>query len=251
MLNGKIAVVTGATSGIGTATAHAFAAAGARLALLGRDEARGAALADEIGADTATFFACDVTDDDACQNVVSTVTRQFGGIDVLVNSAGVFFYGTATEATDAEWRQTMAVNVDGVFHMSRYVIPVMITGGGGTMVNVASDWGLVGGTRAIAYCASKGAVVQMTRCMALDHIADGVRVNAVCPGEVDTPMLMGEYAAKNMSHDEGLADSATATPIGRVAQPEEVADLILFLAADTSRYINGAAVPIDGGNTAA
>ena len=251
MMNGKRTVITGATSGIGAAAARAFAATGANLALLGRDETRGAALAGEIGADKATFFACDVTDDDACKAVVSAVTQQLGGIDVLVNSAGVFFYGTATEATDREWRQTMSVNVDGVFHMARHVIPVMTAAGGGTMVNVASDWGLVGGTRAIAYCASKGAVVQMTRCMALDHIGDGVRVNAVCPGEVDTPMLMGEYAAKNMSRDEGLADSATATPIGRIAQPEEVAELILFLASDKSRYINGAAIPIDGGNTAA
>ena len=251
MLNGKVVVITGATSGIGAATARAFASAGAELALLGRDAVRGDALAAELASANAAFFSCDVTDDAACKAAVGDVLQRFGRIDVLVNSAGVFFYGTAIEATNDEWRQTMAVNVDGVFHMSRHVIPLMIGASGGAIVNVASDWGLVGGTRAIAYCASKGAVVQMTRCMALDHIAQGVRVNVVCPGEVDTPMLMGEYAAKDMNREEGLADSATGTPIGRVASPQEVAQAILFLASDRSSYINGAALPIDGGNTAA
>ena len=250
MLNGKIAMITGATSGIGAATARAFSAAGADLALLGRDAARGKSLADDLAPATTEFFACDVTDDAACKTAVDAVVKRFGRIDVLVNSAGVFFYGTAVEATNDQWRQTMAVNVDGVFHMCRHTVPIMIGAEGGTIVNVASDWGLTGGTRAIAYCASKGAVVQMTRCLALDHIAQGVRVNAVCPGEVDTPMLMGEYADKGMDRQQGLADSATQTPIGRVADPQEVADAILFLASDKSSYINGAALPIDGGNTA-
>lgn len=250
MLNDKVAIITGATSGIGAATARTFAAAGAELALIGRDAARGETLAAELATEAAEFFACDVTDDAACKATVADVVERFGRIDVLVNSAGVFFYGTAVEATDDQWRQTMAVNVDGVFHMCRHAVPVMTGAGGGTIVNVASDWGLTGGTRAFAYCASKGAVVQMTRCLALDHIAQGVRVNAVCPGEVDTPMLMGEYADKGMDRQQGLADSATQTPIGRVADPQEVADAILFLASDKSSYINGAALPIDGGNTA-
>jgi len=249
MLKGKIAVITGATSGIGAATARRFAAAGATVALLGRDEGRGKALVQALSPATAAFFASDVTDDTSCKHALDAVIARWGAVDILVNSAGVFFYGTVIEASDDEWRRTMAVNVDGVFHMCRHAIPAMMRGG--AIVNVASDWGLVGGTRAIAYCASKGAVVQMTRCMALDHIAEGIRVNAVCPGEVDTPMLMGEYAEKGMSREAGLADSATATPIGRVARPEEVAEVILFLASDASSYINGAAVPVDGGNTAA
>ena len=251
MLEGKIAVITGATSGIGAATARRFVASGAKVALLGRSGERGKALEKELGSGKAAFFSCDVTDQASCKKAVDAVIAHFGKIDVLVNGAGVFFYGTVTQATDQEWRDTMSVNVDGVFHMSRIVVPKMIENGGGRIVNVASDWGLVGGTRALAYCASKGAVVQMTRCMALDHIKQCVRVNAVCPGETNTPMLMYEYKEKGMTPEQGFADSATATPIGRVAQPEEVAEAIHFLASDASGYINGVALPLDGGNTAA
>lgn len=251
MLQGKVAVITGATSGIGAATARRFVASGAKVALLGRSGERGKALEKELGSDKTAFFSCDVTDQASCKAAIEAVVKRFGKIDVLVNGAGVFFYGTVTTATDREWRDTMSVNVDGVFHMSRIVVPHMIEHGGGRIVNVASDWGLVGGTRALAYCASKGAVVQMTRCMALDHIKQGVRVNAVCPGETNTPMLMYEYAEKGMTPEQGFADSATATPIGRVAQPAEVAEAIHFLASDLSGYINGVALPLDGGNTAA
>jgi NAD(P)-dependent dehydrogenase (short-subunit alcohol dehydrogenase family) len=251
MLQGKVAVITGATSGIGAATARRLVAAGAQVALLGRSDERGKALESELGTGKAAFIRCDVTDQASCKAAIDAVVARFGRIDVLVNGAGVFFYGTVTQATDREWRNTMSTNVDGVFYMSRIVVPLMIKGGGGTIVNIASDWGLVGGTRALAYCASKGAVVQITRCMALDHVRQGIRVNAVCPGETNTPMLIGEYAEKGMTPEEGFADSATATPIGRVAQPEEVAEAIFFLASDASSYINGVALPLDGGNTAA
>jgi NAD(P)-dependent dehydrogenase (short-subunit alcohol dehydrogenase family) len=251
MLNGGIAVVTGATSGIGAATARRLAKAGALVALLGRDRDRAHALEAEIGKDKAAFFAVDVADFGSCQRAVAAVIERFGVIDLLVNSAGVFFYGTAVDQTFEHWRKTMAVNVDGVFHMSRAVLPGMIERGKGVIVNVASDWGLVGGTRAFAYCASKGAVVQMTRCMALDHIKQGIRVNVVCPGETNTPMLMEEYAERGLAPEQGFAESARGTPIGRVCQPEEVAEAILFLASDASGYINGVALPVDGGNTAA
>jgi len=251
MLTGGIAMVTGATSGIGTATARRLAKAGAAIALLGRDRARAQALEAELGRDKAGFFAVDVTDFKSCERAVAAVLERFGRIDILVNSAGVIFHGTALDQSFEHWRTTMAVNVDGVFHMSRAVLPTMLAHGKGAIVNVASDWGLVGGTRAFAYCASKGAVVQMTRCMALDHIKSGIRVNAVCPGETNTPMLMEEYAARGLAPDQGFAESARGTPIGRVCQPEEVAEAILFLASDASGYINGVALPVDGGNTAA
>jgi NAD(P)-dependent dehydrogenase (short-subunit alcohol dehydrogenase family) len=251
MLNGKIIVVTGATSGIGAATARRLAKAGATVALLGRDEARGKALEKELGAGKSAFFSVEVTDFASCEKAVAAVVKRFGHIDSLVNGAGVFFYGTAIDQQLDHWRTTMSVNVDGVFHMSRATLPGMIAQGKGNIVNVASDWGLVGGTRAFAYCASKGAVVQMTRCMALDHIKQGIRVNVVCPGETNTPMLMEEYAARGLSAAEGFKESGNNTPIGRVCQPEEVAEAILFLLSDASGYINGVALPIDGGNTAA
>lgn len=251
MLNGKTILVTGATSGIGAAAARRLAKAGATIALLGRDEKRAHALEKELGADKSAFFPVEVTDFASCQRAVAAVVRRFGRIDALVNSAGVFFYGTAVDQQLDHWRTTMSVNVDGVFHMSRATLPTMIAQGKGNIVNVASDWGLVGGTRAFAYCASKGAVVQMTRCMALDHVKQGIRVNAVCPGETNTPMLMEEYAARGLSPDQGFTESGGATPIGRVCQPAEVAEAIFFLVSEASSYINGVALPVDGGNTAA
>jgi NAD(P)-dependent dehydrogenase (short-subunit alcohol dehydrogenase family) len=251
MLTGGIAVVTGATSGIGAATARRFAKAGAAVALLGRDRTRAQALEAEIGRDKAGFFEVDVADFKSCERAVVAVLERFRRIDILVNSAGVIYHGTALDQTFEQWRTTMAVNVDGVFHMSRAVLPTMLAHGKGAIVNVASDWGLVGGTRALAYCASKGAVVQMTRCMALDHIKGGVRVNVVCPGETNTPMLMDVYASRGLAVPEGYAESGRGTPIGRVCEPVEVAEAILFLASDASSYINGVALPVDGGNTAA
>ena len=251
MLTGGIAVVTGATSGIGAATARRLAKAGAAVALLGRDRARAEALVAEIGRDKAGFFEVDVAEFQLLRGRVAAVLERFGRIDILVNSAGVIFHGTALDLSFEHWRTTMAVNVDGVFHMSRAVLPTMLAHGKGAIVNVASDWGLVGGMRAFAYCASKGAVVQMTRCMALDHIKSGVRVNVVCPGETNTPMLMEAYAARGLAPSRAIAESAHGTPIGRVCAPEEVAEAILFLASDASSYINGVALPVDGGNTAA
>jgi meso-butanediol dehydrogenase / (S,S)-butanediol dehydrogenase / diacetyl reductase len=251
MLTGRIAMVTGATSGIGAATARRLAKAGAKVALLGRDRARAAALQAALGRDKAAFFEVDVADFASCERAVAAALERFGRVDILVNSAGVIFHGTALDENFEHWRATMAVNVDGVFHMCRAVLPGMIERGKGAIVNVASDWGLVGGTRALAYCASKGAVVQMTRCMALDHVKDGIRTNVVCPGEVNTPMLMEVYALRGLAAEQGYAESARGTPIGRVCEPEEVAEAILFLATDASSYINGVALPIDGGNTAA
>jgi len=249
---GKCVVVTGATSGIGAAIARAFAAEGAQLVLSGRDAARGQAIVSEIseGGTKATFIAGDVGDDEFCNALIGAAESQFGGLDVLVNNAGIIHRATAAETTNEQWRETMSVNVDGVFYLSRAAVPALLRRGGGNIVNIASDWGLTGGAGAAAYCVSKGAVVQLTRSMALDHSAAGIRVNAVCPGETDTPMLTREFQSVGLSQSDEKARIAADIPLGRIAHPDEIASVVLFLASDKASYVTGATYSVDGGTTA-
>jgi meso-butanediol dehydrogenase/(S,S)-butanediol dehydrogenase/diacetyl reductase len=221
--------------------------------LSGRDRERGGGLVDESAAagGEAHFVAMDLRQAGACEALAEAAAERLGGLDVLVNNAGILHRGSAEETGEAEWRETMAVNLDAVFLLSRAALPLMRRQGGGAIVNVASDWGLVGGERAVAYCASKGGVVQMTRAMALDHAGDGIRVNAVCPGDTDTPMLDAEFRAAGLEPEAGRRQAGRAIPLGRVATPLDVAGVILFLASDAARYITGAALPVDGGHTAA
>jgi NAD(P)-dependent dehydrogenase (short-subunit alcohol dehydrogenase family) len=174
--------------------------------------------------------------------------RLLGGLDVLFNNAGVIRRGSILETSEEDFDRTLAVNVKGVFLLSRCAIPVM-TRPGGVIVNTASNWGLVGGAKAAAYCASKGAVVLLTKAMALDHGPDGIRVNCVCPGDIDTPMLRGEAAQLGEDVDEHLAELAKV-PIGRVGRPEDVAEAVLYLASDASAFMTGTPLLIDGGFTA-
>jgi 2,3-dihydro-2,3-dihydroxybenzoate dehydrogenase len=249
---GKVALVTGATSGIGAAVAEGFGRAGAAVCVTGRDRARGArvkALIEAAGGQ-AEFVAGDITDAGFCAKLVRTALDRFARIDVLVNSAGVIYHAIAEDTSDAQWRETMAVNVDGVFFASRAVVPTMRAQGGGVIVNVASDAGLSGSAHLVAYCASKGAVIQITRAMAIDHAAENIRTVAVCPGDVDTPMLRGEFVQRGLSAEEGLRRSAAGIPLGRICTVEEVADLVLFVACDSARFMTGSAVALDGGSRA-
>lgn len=247
-LAGKTALVTGATSGIGLATAHAFHAAGARLALTGRDAVRGQALAAQLGPE-AHFMPADLVAPGAADRLVAEAEARLGPLDILVNNAGILFRGDALACTDEEWDRTLAINVTAVFRLSRAVLPGMLARGHGAIVNVASDWALVGAQGAVAYGVSKGAVAQLTRSMAIDHARAGIRINAVCPGDTDTGMLDSGMAA-GQPRDAGLAQLGQAIPLGRVARPEEVAAAILFLASDASSFMTGALVPVDGGNSA-
>ena len=242
MLTGKIALITGATAGIGMATAKLFAERGAIPLLTGRNAEVGRLLAAELGA---LFLAADMTNTDTPARLVAWAEQTYGRLDVLVNNAGILYRGDSQTCTDAEWDTTMMVNVTSVFRLSRATVPLMVRHGGGAIINVASDWGLVAATQAVAYGTSKGAIVQLTRSMAADHARQGIRVNAVCPGDTDTAMLRGEA-----DNEARLSELAAAIPLGRLGQPRDIAAAIAFLASDDAGFITGAMLPVDGGNSA-
>jgi len=251
-LRDKVALVTGATSGIGAACARELAGLGARLLLTGRSEERGENVRAGIAAagGEAAFVCGDVRDKTFCQTIVEETLRRFGRIDVLVNNAGISYSVSALETTDAQWQDTLDTNLSAVFYLSRAALRPMLEQRAGSIVNVSSDWDLVGSANAAAYCASKGGVVLLTKAMALDCARDGIRINAVCPGDTDTPMMHIDYAQRGISVEQGDRESAAATSMGRMATPEEVAHAVCFLASDAAAYLTGVALPIDGGNTA-
>jgi len=244
-----VAIVTGATSGIGAAIARALAAQGHRLLLVGRRQAEGGVLADAISASGshARFVAADLSDRAAPEMIVQAALAAYGRVDVLINNAGMLTLGTAEETTDAGWDTMMDVNLGAVFRLSRAALPALRVQGG-AIVNVASDWALSGARGAVAYAVSKAAVAQLTRCMALDHAAEGIRVNAVCPGDTDTPMLAAGLSGD--ARDARIAALGAAVPMGRVGTPEDVARVTAFLASDAAGYMTGALIPVDGGMSA-
>lgn len=243
----SVVLVTGASSGIGASIAIAFAEDGWDVMAAGRDEGRLEEVADV--SDKIITWAGDLAESEDCDELIADTIDEFGQIDCLVNNAGIIVRGTVEEMSDEDWRQTMAVNLDVPFFLSRSALPYLLKAEG-SIVNISSDWGLNGGERAAAYCASKGGLVLLTKAMAKDHARDGLRVNAVCPGDVDTPMLAAEAKATGMDIDDYLEEARDAVPSGRIAEPEEVASLALFLASDAASHINGTAIPIDGGGSA-
>ena len=251
-LAGRVALVTGATWGIGRATALAFAAEGARLMLTGRDEVAGAAAVADcaaLGAEAA-FSRADLAEPAACKTLVEAAVARFGRLDVLVNNAGVVHAVGTLETTDAQYHEQMAVNVGAVFFLSCEAARVMKARGGGAIVNVASDLGLRGEKGITAYCVSKGAVVQLTRAMAIDQAGDNIRVNAVCPGEIHTDMLENAIRGRGWSLEDGIERLNQRVPVGRIGTPEEIARAILFLACDDSSFCTGAHLSADGGKVA-
>jgi NAD(P)-dependent dehydrogenase (short-subunit alcohol dehydrogenase family) len=249
---GKTALVTGGTSGIGEATAVLFADEGAAVAIVGRDEARGHAVEQRIGATggRATFVRADVQDAAECRRAVDETVDAFGRLDVLFNNAGIYVENDALGCSEEEWDAQVDTSLKGAFLMSKFALPHMIAVGGGSIVNCSSGWGLVGGRKAVAYCAAKGGMVLMTKAMALDHGPQGIRVNAVCPGDTDTPMEREDARTKGWTWDEYVRWAAEDRPIARIASPVEVARAVVFLASDESSFITGAALPVDGGGVA-
>ena len=250
-LSGKIALVTGGTSGIGAETARVFAAAGASVMLVGRRAEAAQAVADAIAraGGLAAYLLGDVGDPAFAERAVSATVERFGALNLLANIAGTICRGNAEATADGDWRTIMAVNLDATFYLSRAAIPQLRAAGGGSIVNLGSTVGLVGAKGLAAYCASKAAVVNLTRAMALDHAAENIRINSVNPGAVDTPMLVSGHGDRDAAAVR--AANRASIPQGWLPSPAEVAKVVAFLASDESRHITGAALPVDGGFTAA
>jgi NAD(P)-dependent dehydrogenase (short-subunit alcohol dehydrogenase family) len=250
-LAGKRALVTGGASGIGRATAQLFTAEGAGVVVFDANAEAGSAVVQAIRAagGRAALVVGDVTRAADCQRAVDATVEAFGGVDLLVNAAGIIRRATVVDLDEADWDRVMAVNVKSVYLLGKAAIPVMAAGGGGSIVSVSSGWGLKGGPQAVSYCASKAAVVNLTRAMAIDHAAQGIRVNAVCPGDTATPMLQEEARQLGEPEDRFMVDAADR-PLGRVGQPAEIAEGILFLASDAASFVTGTTLVVDGGGLA-
>lgn len=247
-LNERVAVVTGANSGIGRAIAERFAREGATVVAACRNAAAGERLASELRAAgaSADAVAVDVCDADACARFVATVEERHGRIDVLCNNAAIGMLKTVVETSPEEYAAIMDTNVRGPFVLCGRALPGMVARGRGAIVNVASVASFVGFARDAAYCASKGALLVLTKQMALDYAAAGVRVNAVCPGFIETPQLL-QYCGQQEDPAAALQEVVDAHPIGRVGQPEEIAAAVAFLASDDASFITGEGLVVDGG----
>ena len=243
----KAALVTGASSGIGAAVAARLAADGFRVFAAGRDETRTRAVA--AGSAAIRAWTGDLADAAACRRLVADCIRELGRLDVLVNNAGIYLPSRAEDTTDDDWQRTLAVNLSSPFYLARAALP-HLRASRGAIINVASDWGLHGGPNAVAYCASKGGLVLLTKALAVDHAAEGIRINAVCPGDVATPMLFRDAAARGLDREAALRESASMIRSGRVTTPEEVAGLVAWLASGDATQVNGTTILVDGGNAA-
>jgi NAD(P)-dependent dehydrogenase (short-subunit alcohol dehydrogenase family) len=250
-LKNKIALITGGTSGIGEATAVLFAEEGAKVAITGRNEDRGHAVAERIvnRGGKAIFVRTDVRKAEECRHAVAETFGAFDGLDILFNNAGVFYPHTILDCTEEEWDLQMDINLKGTFLMSKAALPGMLERRGGVIINNSSGWGIAGGDSAVAYCASKGGVVLLTKAMAIDHGRQGIRVNCICPGDVDTPMLPEDARMRGLKWEDYLAGCANR-PLGRIGTTDEIAKAALFLASDDSSFMTGAALVVDGGGLA-
>jgi NAD(P)-dependent dehydrogenase (short-subunit alcohol dehydrogenase family) len=249
-LTNKCAIVTGGASGIGKATALLLAQEGAVVVIADINEEQGKQVESEIqqAGGRAVSIKCNVAKAEDCQRAVQTALDNFGRLDILFNNAGIIRRTDVVGITEEDWDLVMAINVKSIFLMCKYGIPHM-TKQGGAIVNTGSGWGIKGGRNAISYCASKGAVVNMTRALAIDHGPQNIRVNCICPGDTDTPMLRNEARQLGQAEDKFMAEAAER-PLNRYAQPIEIAQAVLYLVSDESSYVTGAVLAVDGGGTA-
>ena len=240
MLSGKTAIITGGSAGIGKAIAEEFVDQGASVVIANRTEETGRAAAEELGC---SFIQCDVSSYDSVKSMVERTVDDHGSLDILVNNAGIGMTGTVETTPLEDWHKLMDINLNGVVYGTRAAMPHLLESSG-TVLNVASVFGLVGGPQTAAYATAKGAVINFTRTTAVDYAEDGVRVNSICPGFVETEMtepVLGENSFYEFVLNQ--------TPINRIAQPEEVAEPAAFLVSDKASYITGVNLSIDGGWT--
>ncbi len=231
-------MITGAAGGFGATLVAMMRAVGESVAVADRDTS---------GIDAEAHFDGDLLDASYCDALPGLAAESLGGLDIMCNNAGVITRGEITTATDADYALTMGVNVEAPFRLCRAAIPIMAEGGGGAIVNTASCWGLRPGPNHPLYVMSKAAVASLTQCLGRDHAHQGIRVNAVCPNEVNTPMLRSGFAARGFDPDKAIEELNASVPIGHIADPEEIAEVILFLASDAARYMCGALLEVNGG----
>jgi NAD(P)-dependent dehydrogenase (short-subunit alcohol dehydrogenase family) len=250
-LQGEVAIVTGAASGIGRAIAILLSHMGASVSLLDVDERAGHETLTEIldHGGTARLFRCDVRSSADCAEAVRKTIEAFAHISILCNNAGIVIRKSVTETTEEEWDRVLDITLKGVYLLSKEAIPHMIRRGGGIIINTGSGWSQKGGAQAAAYCAAKAGVLNLTRAMAIDYGKDNIRVNCVCPGDIDTPMLRAE--CEQLGEDwQKFKSEAAARPLDRVGTTDDVAQAVLFLASNMSRWMTGAALVVDGGGLA-
>lgn len=250
-LTGKVAMVTGAGSGIGRGIALLLAQMGASIAVLEIDDAKGSNTAAEVQDQSgqAVSVHCDVRSASDCRRAVEATIQKWGKIDILCNCAGIAIRKNIIELAEEEWDRALDVTLKGIYLLSREVIPHMIRNGGGSIINIGSGWSLKGGPKAASYCAAKGGAMNLTRAMAIDHGPHNIRVNCICPGDIDTPMLRSECAQLGEDVQSFMKDAANR-PLARVGMPEDVANAVLFLASPMSTWITGTAFVVDGGGLA-
>lgn len=239
---GKVALVTGAAGGIGAAIVRQLREAGAKVAVADRNVA-------EIKAEA--HLPGDLLDGAYCDGLPEAARAALGQLDIVVNNAGVITRGDVTTTSDADWTLTIGVNMEAPFRISRAAIPIMAAQGGGAIINTSSCWGLRPGPNHAIYCMSKAAIASLTQCMGRDHAHQNIRINAVCPNEVNTPMLRTGFSKRGFNPDTAIAELNKTVPLGRIAEPEDIADVVLFLASDEARYMCGSLVEVNGGKAVA